>query len=98
MSEDGNKRPNSSDGPAALCAGVVLLVNAALAWSQFRDHFSWGAMQIAFLISPLVNCTLLFASMVFTPTDSESRAIYLSVAIILPLLLIPCQLALFVMR
>jgi hypothetical protein len=74
------------------------LVNAALAWSQFRDHFSWGAMQIAFLISPLVNCTLLFASMIFTPADRESRTMYLSVAIILPLLLIPCQFALFVMH
>lgn len=48
-------------------------------------------MGIAFFISPLVNCTMLFASFVFAPADRESRAFYLSVSMALPLFLIPCH-------
>ena len=98
MNEGEHKGPPPSDAAAGIYAAVVLLVNAALAWSQFRDHFSWGAMGIALFISPLVNCGMLFASFVFAPADRESQTFYLSVAIVLPLLLIACQLVLFVIR
>jgi lipoprotein signal peptidase len=87
-----------SDAAAGFCAAVVLLVNTGMAWSQFRDHFSWEAMGIAFFISPLLNCTMLFAAFLFAPADRESRTFYFSVAIALPLLLIPCQLLIFVLH
>ena len=98
MSEGDTNGPPPSDAAAGIWAIVVLSVNAALAWSQFRDHFSWGAMGIALLISPLVNCTMLFASLLFAPADRESQSFYFSVVIVLPLLLIPCQLILLVMH
>jgi hypothetical protein len=95
MSEGGNKGSPSSDAAAGFYGAVILLVNAALAWSQFRDHFSWGAMGIALFASPLVNCTMLFTSFLLAPADHESQRFYLSVTIGLPVLLILCQLALF---
>ena len=98
MSEGEHKGPPPSDAAAGICAAVVLLVNAVLAWSQFRDHFSWGAMGMAIFISPLVNCVMLFASFLFAPADRESQTFYFSVAIGLPLALILCQLVLFVIR
>jgi hypothetical protein len=98
MSEGEKSGRRPSDAAAGICGTVMVLVNGALAWTQFRDHFSWGAMSIAFMISPLVNCTLLFASLLFTPADRESRPFYLSVAIVLPLILVCCQIILLVMN
>ncbi len=89
-------RPSRVIQATVICAVTVLGVNVFLGWVQFVDHFSWGAMGIMLGVNPIANLILLalfgaLAPIVRRTANGASVKLYIWVAILLPLFMIPCQ-------
>jgi hypothetical protein len=89
-------RPRRVTQATLICVVIVLGVNVFLGWVQFVDHFRWGAMGIMFGVNRIANLILLalfgaLAPIVRRTANGASVKLYIWVAILLPLFMIPCQ-------
>jgi hypothetical protein len=89
-------RPGRVTQATVICTVIVLGVNVFLGWEQFVDHFRWGAMGIMFEFNPIANLILLALFGALTPivrrtANGASVKLYIWVAMLLPLFMIPCQ-------
>jgi hypothetical protein len=81
---------------AAGLAAIVLVVNIFVALAQFADGFSWAAMFFASVGNVIANLVLLAIGVALVPNvrrlaQGASVTLYIWVAIVLPVLMVPCQ-------